>query len=64
MPHVLWRLKGRPYAAVVVAASGIDGLVWTAENTFPLSALLLGNNQVRPTGLSFKALSGEMEWNV
>ena len=64
VPHVLWRLKGRPYAAVVVAASGIDGLAWTAENTFPISNLLLGNNQVRPTGRSFKALEGGMQWNV
>lgn len=64
VPHVLWRLKGRPYAAVVVAASGIDGLAWTAENTLPVSALLLGSNQVRPTGRSFKILSGGMEWSV
>ena len=63
VPHVLWRLKGRPYAAVVVAASGIDGLAWTSGNTFPLSAMLVGNNQVRPTGRSFKALTGGMQWN-
>ena len=53
-----------PRANQLVAASGIDGLAWTAENTLPVSALLLGNNQVRPTGRSFKALSGGMEWNV
>jgi len=29
VPHVWWRLKGRPYAAVVVAPDGIDGLAWT-----------------------------------
>jgi hypothetical protein len=64
VPHVLWRLKGRPYAAVVVAASGIDGLAWTADNTFPLSALLLGTKQLRPTGRSFNALNGGIEWDV
>jgi hypothetical protein len=64
VPHVLWRLKGRPYAAVVVAASGIDGLAWTPDRTLPLAALLLGDKQVRPTGHSFKALTGGMEWNV
>lgn len=63
VPHVLWRLKGRPYAAVVVTASGIDGLAWTPESTFALSALLLGNKQVRPTGRSFKALNGGMAWH-
>lgn len=64
VPHVLWRLKGKPYAAVVIASSGIDGLVWTAENRVPLTTLLLGSNQVRPTGRSFKALSEGIEWSV
>lgn len=33
VPHVWWRLKGRPYVAVVVAAGGLDGFVWrTAPN--------------------------------
>lgn len=60
VPHVLWRLKGKPYAAVVVTASGVDGLAWTADNTFPLSALFVGSNQVLPTGRSFRAVNGEM----
>jgi hypothetical protein len=64
VPHVLWRLKGRPYAAVVVSARGIDGLVWTPENTLPVTSMLVGTTQVRPTGLSFKTLSKGMVWNV
>ena len=28
VPHVWWRLKGRPYLAVVVSSTGCDGLVW------------------------------------
>jgi hypothetical protein len=31
VPHVWWRLKGRPYAAVVVARSSHDGLVWLGD---------------------------------
>ncbi|HMO55394.1 MAG TPA: Mov34/MPN/PAD-1 family protein, partial [Tepidiformaceae bacterium] len=27
-PHVLWRLKGRPYFAIVVARTGFDALGW------------------------------------
>jgi hypothetical protein len=64
VPHVLWRLKGKPYAAVVVTASGIDGLAWTRENTFALSALVLGSKQVRSTGRSFKVFTRGTEWNV
>jgi len=29
VPHVRWRLHGRPYAALVFARSGFDGLAWT-----------------------------------
>ena len=28
VPHVWWRLRGRPYGAVVVGRSGFDGLFW------------------------------------
>ena len=31
VPHMRWRLKRRPYLAVVVAPSGFDALVWTAD---------------------------------
>ena len=31
VPQMWWRLKRRPYAALVVAASGFDALVW-ADN--------------------------------
>jgi hypothetical protein len=29
VPHVRWRLHGRPYAALVFAKTGFDGLAWT-----------------------------------
>lgn len=28
VPHVMWRLNGRPYAAVVMALDSIDALFW------------------------------------
>lgn len=28
VPHVWWRLKGRPYSALVVSAGGLDGFAW------------------------------------
>jgi len=28
VPHVWWRLRGRPYGAVVVGQSSFDGLLW------------------------------------
>lgn len=34
-PNVVWRLGGRPYAALVVAGTSIDGLVWEERDAPP-----------------------------
>lgn len=54
VPHVLWRLKARPYAALVVTATGFDGLAWlkTADAPTRLDALVAGDQVLSPTGLS------------
>jgi hypothetical protein len=51
VPHVRWRLKGRPYAAVVVSKSGFDALVWhdTAEPE-TLNELRVGTKVLQPSG--------------
>ena len=35
VPHVWWRLKCRPYMAIVVSAGGLDGLVWRTGPDVP-----------------------------
>jgi hypothetical protein len=54
VPHVWWRLKGRPYLAIVVTHTGFDGLAWITGPSEPqrLDALLVGPDTLRPTGLS------------
>lgn len=54
VPHILWRLKGRPYFAVVVTRTGFDGFVWRSGPEAPelLAGLLEGDVLVRATGLS------------
>lgn len=54
VPHVWWRLKGKPYLAVVVARSGFDGLAWLEGPARPerLSGLLVDGQPRKPTGLS------------
>jgi hypothetical protein len=32
VPHVRWRLRGRPYVALVAGPSTLDGLVWSGDN--------------------------------
>lgn len=56
VPHMFWRLAKRPYAAIVVAASGFDALVWTEANDapLPLDALMAGSQILRPTNNSLK----------
>jgi len=52
VPYVWWRLKGRPYAAVVVGRSSFDSLIWTADPSEPDGVLLLkaGTRMLEPTG--------------
>jgi len=35
VPHVWWRLRGRPYGAVVIAGSRFDGLAWISAPQTP-----------------------------
>ena len=35
VPHMRWRLKKRPYLAIVVAPSGFDALVWSCDPKIP-----------------------------
>jgi proteasome lid subunit RPN8/RPN11 len=65
VPHVLWRLKGRPYVAVVVAPSGLDALAWitSSRKILGVSAVMLDNDErVVPTGLSLKAAEKGVAW--
>jgi hypothetical protein len=54
VPHVWWRLKGRPYAAAVVTRSGFDGFAWITSKDSPqrLDGILVEKQLIRPTGLS------------
>ncbi|MDD5308696.1 MAG: hypothetical protein PHU25_15370 [Deltaproteobacteria bacterium] len=55
VPHVRWRLKRRPYVAIVMAPSGFDALAWTDESgkPEPISGLLVAGNLLRPSGITF-----------
>jgi hypothetical protein len=33
VPHVMWRLRGIPYAAIVATERGFDGKIWLSEQT-------------------------------
>lgn len=52
VPHVRWRLKRRPYAAVVVAQRSFDALAWVEDSTSPgsLAAIFADGQRLVPTG--------------
>ena len=50
VPHVLWRLKGRPYAAVVMTMQSADALAWRrADEPIQVTNLTLDNGSVIAT---------------
>jgi len=58
VPHFLWRLKGKPYFAVVVSRYGFDGLVWfpNSETRVQLQCIRVGEEVFRATGKTLKSL--------
>ena len=54
VPHMWWRLPGRPYAAIVVSPSGFDSLVWSEDPCLPqnLTALRVDGEILKPTGMT------------
>lgn len=56
VPHVMWRLKGKPYAAIVVTPFDFDSLVWvdSPEDACQLSCIKVGLQKLFPTGLTLQ----------
>ncbi len=54
VPHVMWRLKSRPYMAIVFSPGAFDGLVWLDAPDRPaaLGHIVIGDLKLAPTGLS------------
>lgn len=54
VPHVRWRLRGRPYLAVVATRADLDGLAWidSSSRAVRLNGIRVGDRVLRPTGLS------------
>lgn len=53
VPHVLWRLKRRPYAAMVMATNSIDALAWQEESEgLQVAAIQAGDRSITTTALT------------
>ena len=58
VPYVRWRLKKRPYLAVVVAEAGFDGLAWLGSSKHPsrLDGIEEDGEFIESTRRSFRSL--------
>lgn len=66
VPHVWFRLKQKPYAALVMSPAGIDALGWESDPRRPVevSAVLMDDQVLAPSGLSFGRIKREGIANV
>ncbi len=56
VPHVRWRLRGKPYAAIVTAGDTFDGLAWVDSSAHPqkLERIeLTGRKRIEATGATW-----------
>ena len=60
VPHVRWRLRSRPYAAIVVADRTFDALTWVGNGTEagPLTAIIADGNHHHATGATHARAGG------
>ena len=58
VPHVRWRLRGRPYIAIVCGATDFDSLVWQGSSGSPdgLADIVVDGRRLFPTGRTLATL--------
>lgn len=57
VPHMRWRLRRRPYVALVFSFDTFDGLCWSDGDAEPLDNLLLdGGRRIQPTNRTYEHL--------
>jgi hypothetical protein len=56
VPHVRWRLKRRPYGALVFGTNSFDGIAWQGDDpsAIPLHAIETPTTSQHATGLTHK----------
>ena len=59
VPHVRWRLKEKPYAALIVGSRDMDALAWVERDgrVATLDEIRVGTRRLRPTGITYRKLA-------
>jgi hypothetical protein len=57
VPHLWWRLSGRPYAALVSTGESVDGWAWITAANQPeqIDRVILGSTEMTASGRSFRS---------
>ncbi len=62
VPHMRWRLKARPYLAIVVALTSYDALVWALDGDEPEALVVeVDRERLLPTGRSLGSWNGRRQ---
>ena len=56
VPHIQWRLKNRPYIALVIGHNTMDGLAWIDDKLTPVGTLSTEQERLVATGRSLRRL--------
>jgi len=59
VPHVRWRLRRRPYVALVFAGAMFDALVWDGDDNMPMPLSHVevdGRGSEAPSGITYERL--------
>lgn len=58
VPHVWWRLKGRPYVALVFGRKDFDALAWIPDAKTPVGVdrVLIGVKESAPSGITISEI--------
>lgn len=57
VPHVRWRLRGRPYAAIVTAGESFDALAWLDREPSQIEQLQVGDQAYLATARTLPRLA-------
>lgn len=62
VPHIRWRLKKKPYAALVFAHNSFDGFAWADDRSTPTAVSVIQTelNYYPATGISIDAMNRGM----
>lgn len=62
VPHVWWRLRSKPYFAIVSGQRDCDALAWVKDPVHPtaISEVHFGRKILKPTGISYKKLMDDI----